>query len=196
LAVQSALKCFMELPISSSTYRERSRLSSVWNLEQHRRKAAQRSLETVDAVVACTAKPVGLRFPPRGACCACGFWRRSSAYLSIGPQLSLVGEWTKLVCALKASGSRIDRLLTNIMRQDDCAGRSTALRGLENQEPTPRLWVFCIQNIAFHSPANVVSTAVITTNVMPITTAHPPRPSKVEKIIIPKPTAKRRRSVD
>ena len=65
--------------------------------------------------------------PPRGACCACGFWRRSSAYLPIGPQLPLVGEWTKLVCALKASGSRIDRLLTNIVRQDDCAGTSLAI---------------------------------------------------------------------
>jgi hypothetical protein len=152
----------------------------------------------VEAVVTCTGlcSEIGRPSNPRGACCACGFWRRSSAYLPIGPQLSLVGEWTKLVCALKASGSSIDRLLTNIVRQDDCAGTSTAWRGLENQELTPRLWVFCIQNIAFHSPANVVSTAVITTKVMPITTAHPPRPSRIEKIIIPKPTAKRRRSVD
>jgi hypothetical protein len=82
------------------------------------------------------------------------------------------------------------------VNDDDCAETSTAWRGLENQEPTPRFWVFCIQNIAFHSPANVVSTAVITTKVIPITTAHPPRPSTIEKIIIPKPTAKRRRSVD
>jgi hypothetical protein len=60
----------------------------------------------------------------------------------------------------------------------------------------PQSWVFGIQNIAVHSQANVVSTAVISTMATPIKTAHPPRPNTIEKIIIPKPKAKRRRRAD